>query len=90
MGFFDDIGKKVSDVGQKTLQKTKEVSDKAINEKCPFLGEKETSKKNPINIVHVSGRKSIYFTELLQLFRDIFNRFGGGCTALRNCYVYPS
>ena len=28
MGFFDDIGKKVSDVGQKTLQKTKEVSDK--------------------------------------------------------------
>ena len=52
----------------------KEVSDSAINEKCPFLGEKETSKKNPINIVHVSGRKSIYFTDLLQLFRDIFNR----------------
>lgn len=27
MGFFDDISKKVSDVGQKTLQKTREVSD---------------------------------------------------------------
>lgn len=52
----------------------KEVSDSAINEKCPFLGEKETSKKNPINIVHVSGRKSIHFTKFLQLFRDIFNR----------------
>ena len=27
MGFFDDIGKKVSDAGQKTLQKTKEGSE---------------------------------------------------------------
>jgi rRNA maturation endonuclease Nob1 len=27
MGFFDDIGKKVSDAGQKTLQKTRDVSD---------------------------------------------------------------
>lgn len=52
----------------------KEVSDKAINEKCLFLGEKETSKKNPINIVHVSGRKSIHFTDFLQLFKDIFYR----------------
>lgn len=29
MGFFDDLGKKVSDAGQKTLQKTKEMSDTA-------------------------------------------------------------
>lgn len=29
MGFFDDINKIVSDVGQKTLQKTKEISDVA-------------------------------------------------------------
>lgn len=29
MGFFDDFGKKVSDAGQKTLQKTKEISDTA-------------------------------------------------------------
>lgn len=27
MGFLDDLGKKVSDAGQKTIQKTKEVSD---------------------------------------------------------------
>ena len=27
MGFFEDIGKKVADVGQKTVQKTKEMSD---------------------------------------------------------------
>lgn len=27
MGFFDDLGKKVSDAGQKTIQKTKEMSD---------------------------------------------------------------
>lgn len=27
MGFFDDLSKKVSDMGQKTLQKTREVSD---------------------------------------------------------------
>lgn len=27
MGFLDDLGKKVSDAGQKTLQKTKEISD---------------------------------------------------------------
>ena len=27
MGFFDDLGKKVNDVGQKTIQKTKEVSE---------------------------------------------------------------
>lgn len=29
MGFFDDLGKKVSDAGQKTIQKTKEMSDTA-------------------------------------------------------------
>lgn len=52
----------------------KELLDSAINEKCPFLGEKETSKKNPINIVHVSTHKSIHFTDFLQLFKDIFNR----------------
>lgn len=27
MGFFEDIGKKVADAGQKTVQKTKEMSD---------------------------------------------------------------
>lgn len=27
MGFFDDLGKKVTDAGQKTLQKTKEMSE---------------------------------------------------------------
>ena len=27
MGFFDDIGKKVADAGQKTIKKTKEISD---------------------------------------------------------------
>ncbi len=27
MGFFDDFGKKVADAGQKTVQKTKEISD---------------------------------------------------------------
>lgn len=27
MGFFDDLGKKVTDAGQKTIQKTKELSD---------------------------------------------------------------
>lgn len=27
MGFFDDLGKKVSDAGQKTVQKTKEMSE---------------------------------------------------------------
>lgn len=29
MGFFDEIGKKVADAGQKTVQKTKEISDVA-------------------------------------------------------------
>ncbi len=29
MGFFDDLGKKVADAGQKTMQKTKEISDVA-------------------------------------------------------------
>lgn len=29
MGFFDEVGKKVADVGQKTMQKTKEISDVA-------------------------------------------------------------
>ena len=29
MAFFDELGKKVSEAGQKTLQKTKELSDTA-------------------------------------------------------------
>lgn len=29
MGFFDDLGRKVTDVGQKTVQKTKDMSDTA-------------------------------------------------------------
>ena len=50
----------------------KRVSDKAINEKCPFLGEKETSKTYLASIAHVCGCKSIYFTDLLQTFRHFF------------------
>ena len=50
----------------------KEVSDSAINEKCPFLGEKETSKTYLASIAHVCECKSIYFTDLLQTFRHFF------------------
>ena len=33
MGFFEDLGKKVADAGQKTVQKTKEMSPGIAGEK---------------------------------------------------------
>lgn len=45
MGFFEDIGKKVADAGQKTVQKTKEMSDVI---RLESLVTKEENKLNQI------------------------------------------
>ena len=34
MGFFDDLGKKVTDAGQKTMQKAQEMSEVARINSC--------------------------------------------------------
>lgn len=45
MGFFEDLGKKVADAGQKTVQKTKEMSDVT---RLELLTKKEEGKLNQL------------------------------------------
>lgn len=45
MGFFEDLGKKVADAGQKTVQKTKEMSDVT---RLELLAKKEEGKLNQL------------------------------------------
>ena len=45
MGFFEDLGKKVADAGQKTVQKTKEMSDVT---RLELLAKKEEGRLNQL------------------------------------------
>lgn len=45
MGFFEDLGKKVADAGQKTVQKTKEMSDVT---RLELLAKKEEGQLNQL------------------------------------------
>ena len=45
MGFLEDLGKKVADAGQKTVQKTKDMSDVA---RLDLLAKKEENKLNQV------------------------------------------
>lgn len=70
MGFLDDLGKKVTDAGQKTLQKTKEISDVArIN---AMITEEE---KHIDSIYHQIGKLyiSVYGKDCGEEFEGMVN-----------------
>lgn len=74
MGFFDDLSKKVSDAGQKTIQKTKELSD--IARLNSMISEEETKVNNNyyrIGKLYVSMHAS-----------DCENEFAGIITSIRD------
>ena len=51
MGFFDDLGKKVTDAGQKAMQKTQEMSE--IVRVNSLISQNENKINNEIGRAHV-------------------------------------